>query len=104
MTVRLKHDETIPFKNIPYGVTYQIIETDCTGDGYSEPEYDGDDTSAETSGLIDDPKDTVIIHVEKGVNLDTGIFSSNMPYNVMAGIAVCGTVLLAAGRRRREEQ
>ncbi len=40
INLKLKHDETVTFTNIPKDVTYTVVESDYTSEGYDAPVYD----------------------------------------------------------------
>ena len=91
--ITLKHDEKVTFTNIPYGVTYTVVEDDYTGEGYDEAEY------SEFDGEINSAKDEVTITNNKGAEIDTGITTDSMPYIVLMGIVVLAGVAMIAKRR-----
>ena len=92
--IKLKHDETITFTNIPYGVTYTVQESDYTipeNGGYSPASY----TYSDETKKIDSAEDTVGITNNKGVTVDTGITMDSLPYIMLiAFVAVIGAVML----------
>lgn len=95
--IRLKHDESVTFTNIPYGVTYTVVEEDYTvSAGYDEAEY----TFSDTNKKVDSDSDTVTITNNKGANtIDTGIGLDSLPYiMILAMVAVAMVVFL--GRKR----
>ncbi len=97
--ITLKHDETVTFTNIPYGVTYTVEEEDYTGDGYTAT-YDFSDTAKN----IDTAKDTVEITNDKNNTVDTGISVDSIPYIAMLGVvAIGGTGFLVSKKRRSED-
>ena len=93
-TITLKHDETITFTNIPYGVTYEIEEDDYSGDGYAAPVY-----SRET-GVISVAAEGVEITNNKNADVDTGISLDSIPYIMILGLAVLGISGLFLRRRK----
>ena len=46
-SITLKHGETVTFKNIPYGVTYKVVESQA--DGYDNPNYDNQEGKIENA-------------------------------------------------------
>jgi len=100
----IKHDETIKIVNIPYDVTYTVVEEDCTDDGYAAAVYTDDDTDDETEKTIDDAADLVTITNTKGAEVDTGISVDSIPYIAMLGVvAIGGTGFLVSKKRRSED-
>ena len=93
-TITLKHDETITFTNIPYGVSYQVKEADYSGDGYAAPVY-----SKET-GVINVAAEGVEITNNKNADVDTGISLDSIPYIMILGLAVLGISGLFLRRRK----
>ena len=93
--ITLKHDQTITFTNIPYGVTYTVVE-----DKYSDYEttYVGD------NGTIGAPSAEATITNNKGATVDTGIVLDSMPYVLLLAVAAMGlAVLLTKKRASRED-
>ena len=98
-TFYLKHDGEITFSNLPYGVTYEVEETDYTADGYDTAVENYSDTGKK----IDTANaDTVTVTNNKGVQVDTGITLDSLPYILLLGLAVAGLVLFAVKRRSNE--
>lgn len=101
VTISLKHDETVTFTNIPYGVTYTVVEDtkyiqEANG-GYDAATYVFSD---ETNKKIDSASDTVTITNNKEVKVDTGITLDSLPFILI--LAVCaGAVVLFVIKRRR---
>lgn len=97
--ITLKHDETVTFTNIPYGVTYTVEEADYTGDGYDAANY----TFGDENKTIDSASDTVTITNNKGVTVDTGIFVDSLPYILMLAIVAVGLVVFFLRKRTTRE-
>lgn len=102
--ITLKHDETVTFNNIPYGVTYLVVEDDYTASengGYDTAAYDYSDQNKEVNTALD----TVTITNNKGVGPDgntpdTGITLDSMPYIlVLACVAAAGVGMIAKKRK-----
>lgn len=110
VTIQLKHEETITFENIPYGVEYKVEEADYAGDGY-ETSY-GFTVSADKmvgSTMTGAPhfkvvaaEDYVAITNHKETEVDTGITLDAMPYVLILAVAVCGLGLLMTKKRYQE--
>lgn len=97
--LELKHDETVTFTNIPYGVTYTVVEDDYTAEGYKAAAYSFEDTDK----TIDSAQDTVTITNEKNGMIDTGIYMDSLPYVLtLALIFGFGAVLFIRRRRVSE--
>lgn len=99
--ITLKHDETVTFNNIPYGVTYEVVENDYTGDkgGYDAASYSFDDGSKK----IDSASDSVTITNNKGGVVDTGISMDSMPYILMLAVVFMGLFLFFSKKRKMRE-
>ena len=91
--ITLKHDETVTFTNIPYGVTYTVDETDYTNEGYATT---GEVTEAKT---INSDSVTETITNTKGGTVDTGITMDSMPYIVLLALAVVGLAAVTMKKR-----
>lgn len=91
--IYLKDDETITFKNIPYGVTYNVEEDSYTTDGYNT-KYD-----VKKTGEIEDPAIETIITNDKDMGVDTGVFMDSLPYVLLLVGACAGLVVFFARRR-----
>lgn len=96
----LKNGETITIANLPYGVTYTVVEDDYTSvekGGYEEASYTWSDEGKE----IDSASDTVTITNNKGTTVDTGIILDSMPYMALLAVAALG--MGAVVLRKRDE-
>lgn len=112
-TVKLKHNETLTFSNIPAGVTYEIVETEA--DGYvTTATNDGKKVDAVAGGArtltgkIEAPTDgddgvddAVIFTNTKDGEVDTGVLLDNAPYVLLLAVAIGGGALLL--KKRSEE-
>lgn len=96
--IGLKHDETVTFTNIPYGVTYTVVEDDYTSDGYDAASY----TFSDQQKKIDTASDSVEITNNKTGEVDTGIRMDSLPY-ILALALVLGFAVVMFARRRRIE-
>lgn len=100
VTINLANDETCTFSNIPYGVTYEVVEDDYTGDngGYDDASYDNNKT-----GTINSDSVSTTITNNKGGTVDTGITLDSMPYFVILSVACVGMFLLLTKKRATRE-
>ena len=97
-TFKLKDGDTITFSNIPYGVTYTVVESDYTGAGYDAAGYEFSDREQK----IDSASDCVTITNNKGGSVDTGVALDSLPFILI--LAVCaGTAVLMVVKRRKSE-
>lgn len=98
VTIALKHDETVTFTNIPYDVTYEVVEADYTSEAngkYDAAKYDFTDTAKK----IDSATDTVTITNNKGTGVDTGVVLDSLPYILLIAVAMVGVVAFTAKKR-----
>lgn len=93
ITEEIKNGESIVFTNLPYGVTYEVTED---ADGYTSTNNDG-------SGTINNAETSVGVTNDKTENVDTGLFTNNLPYFVLAGGAFILAVFTAIKKRRGYE-
>lgn len=101
VTVTLKHDETVTFTNLPYGVTYTVTEDDYTAEaagGYDAPEYAYSDNTM----TVDSPADTVRITNNKDTSVDTGVSLDSLPFVLILAACVGASVLMIVKRRKTE--
>lgn len=94
VTITLKSDETITFTNIPYGVTYTVVEDD-----YSAEEYKTSYNFSDTAKKVDTASDNVEITNHKDGVIDTGILLDNAPYMMIMAMVVLAGVAMMMKRR-----
>lgn len=103
-TFYLKNDETITIKNLPYGVTYTVVEKDYTeSDGYDAAKYLVNDTSQGTTSVsgeaVDEASEKVDIINNKGGSIDTGVILDNIPYLILIAVVIAAAIFLVLRRR-----
>ncbi len=129
--ITLGHDETVVFTNIPYGVTYTVVESEekypdykasyaysdstYTVDGLNngidtkDTEKTDDDEMAtykamdKSNASIDVNADLVTITNNKDTEVDTGISVDSIPYIAMLGVVAIGGTGLVISKKRRSE-
>ena len=103
VTITLKHDETVTFTNIPYGVTYTVVEEDYTSEAkgkYDAPAYTLNNASVTAvNSEIDSASDSVVITNNKGQTIDTGITTDTLPYVLLMGIVLLAGAAMIIKRR-----
>lgn len=112
LTIELKHNETMNFMNIPYGVTYTVEEHDYSSEGYQDEKYTVNDETLSTlvddaivyTGKVDkEEMDQEIEKVEiencKEGEVDTGINLDSMPYIILLAVAAMGIFTVVAKKR-----
>lgn len=92
----LKHGETLTFTNVPYGVTYTVVENDANKDGYTTT------VTGTASGKIEAPDTKVGYTNEKKGDVDTGVVLNNMPYILVLAVLAAGVAVFII-RKRRED-
>lgn len=100
-TITLRHDETVTVTNLPYGVTYTVVEDDYTGSengGYDAAVYAFSDDGM----LVDSAADTVKITNNKTSEVDTGVSLDSVPF-ILILAACAGTAVLLVIKRRKKE-
>ena len=100
--ITLKHDETVTFTNIPYGVTYTVVENDYTAEadgGYDAASYNFDDNNKK----IDTDSESVTITNNKDGKIDTGINMDSMPYILLLAVACMGLFVFISKKRMMRE-
>lgn len=98
--INLADSNTVTFMNIPYDVTYTVVEKDYkTTDGYDAADYNFSDIDKK----IDSANDTVTITNNKGGTVDTGVILDNAPYILMLAV-VAGAAMTLVIKKRREEE
>ena len=94
VTIQLKHDQTITFTNIPYGVTYEVTET--AAEGYTT-------TATGDTGKIENATQTAAFTNNKDGEIDTGITLDSLPYILALAVAFGGAVVLFTRKRHVED-
>ena len=100
--ITLKHGETVTFTNIPYGVTYTVVEDDYTAPnagGYDKADYTFDDGNKK----IDRASENVTITNNKGGVVDTGINMDSVPYILLLAVACMGLFVFISKKRMMRE-
>ena len=97
-TITLKHNETVTFTNIPYGVTYAVVENDYSADGYDVASYDNN-----KAGTINAASVSTTITNNKGGTVDTGISMDSMPYILLLAVACVGLFVFISKKRMMRE-
>ncbi len=105
-TIYLKHGETLTIENVPYGVTYTVVEDDYTAAPYryDAAEYTGSDVSNNTvNGLMNAADENVMITNNKGTDVDTGVTLTSLPYILTALASLGGCAVVFAARKRKAD-
>jgi hypothetical protein len=109
-TFYLKHDETITISNLPYDVTYTVVEDDYTSEtagAYDAAKYSLNGATATTTSVsaekLDAASESVVITNNKSAGVDTGISLDSMPYVVMLVVVCAGLFVVLAKKRAARE-
>lgn len=97
-TVNLKSGGDISIANLPYGVTYTIVEND-----YSEEGYTSTVTSGNANGTISEATQGAIFTNVKGGTIDTGVYLDNLPYIIVFAGVLAAVAVLVIRRRRVDD-
>lgn len=89
-TFLLKDGDTISIANLPYGVTYTVIETAAAG--YTT-------TKTGDTGSINADSQTAAFTNDKGGQIDTGVTTESLPYVVLMGFVVLAGAALLLKRK-----
>lgn len=95
----LKHGETFTIANLPYGVTYTVVEDNYQDEGYTTTTNYSDDTNKK----IDTATDTVTITNNKSATVDTGIALDSLPYVLLLAVSVMGIAAFVMKKRAERE-
>ena len=96
--ITITDGETITFSNIPYGVSYAVKENDYTDDGYvTEYQTDFNRLEWKVDSVTSDP--VITIYNDKDGEIDTGVYTDNMPYVILLGIVVLAGAVMLMKRR-----
>lgn len=105
--IKLKHDDTVTFQNIPKGVEYTVKEHDYTTEDtgkYDTATYKIGEAATENggkaipTGKIGNSSTSVTITNNKGVPVDTGINMDNLPYILMLAFVIVSLSVLLVRR------
>jgi len=99
--ITLKHDETVTFTNIPYGVTYKVEENNYTTE--AEGGYDAASYDSNKEGSISSASVSTTITNNKGGTVDTGIVLDSMPYVLMLAVVFMGLFVFFSKKRMMRE-
>lgn len=106
-TYYVKDGTTITLNNIPAGVKCLVKEESYASDGYETLYTLGDgqspiatDNLAQT--MIPGQSINLTIKNTRDTSIDTGIFTSNLPYFIILVVAVGGAVIFGISRRKRK--
>lgn len=92
--IELKDGETGSFEDIPYGVKFEVVEEDYTGEGYDSAVIDN------PTGTIEDENISVIITNNKDTLIDTGISLDQLPYIIMLILSGLGALVTFIWKRK----
>lgn len=106
ITIYLKHEDTVVFDNLPYGVSYTVEEEDYTGEGYELARYTLNNVDKGTTSISEVITDSVggavVITNHKDSNIATGVVLDNLPYVLLLAVVVGGAVIMFLRKRSYE--
>ena len=81
--ITLKHDETVMFTNIPYGITYSVTEDDYTSEGYDKAVYS---YTGKVYTTVNDERVTNVVKIEESEEIgnEAAYSLENMPVDLRA--------------------
>lgn len=91
-TYTLKGGESVTIKNLPYDVSYTVVETRDTR--YDAPKYDNNAERDFDAATIE----TTITN-ERNIGIETGINLDSMPYLIILAVAIGGLAVFMVRRR-----
>ncbi len=112
--IELKHDATVSFTNIPYGVAWSVTEESPTEKGYTSTSFVVTSTSNTTgttgnvltaydSNGISDAVTNVVFTNFKDGNIDMGVTLDSLPYILALAVAFGGAVVMITRKRHVED-
>lgn len=103
----VKNGTSITLKNIPAGVSYLVKEKDYSDAGY-ETKYERNGSESPIANenvaqkMLGEDNISITITNTRTKIIDTGIFTSNLPYFIILVVAVGGAVIFGISRRKRK--
>ena len=94
--ITLKNGETVTFDNIPYGVTYTVVETEANTNEMTT-------TYSNDAGEIKAATVTATITNTKNIQIDTGVILESLPYVVIGLVVMAAVVILIVRKTRKVE-
>ena len=99
VSIKVKHDDTVTFSNIPAGVTWEVEEANYTSEGYDAAIY-----STQTESIAAGDVDTCTITNNKNATIDTGISMDSLPYIVIIALVAVAAAAFFMRRRRSADE
>ena len=96
--VKLGHDDSIEFTNIPQRTNYTVTEAEWNADGYTSEYTEG----AEEGDIAGGDKDKVTITNTRTAGVDTGITMDSVPFVLMLAVCAIAAVMFVMKRRAVE--
>lgn len=97
--IKLAHDETVTFTNLPEGVTWSVEEADYTSEDYDSASY-----TIQTDSIAAGDADTCTITNNKDAAIDTGISMDSLPYIVIIALVAAAAAAFFMRRRRSGDE
>ena len=102
--IKLKHEETVTFSDVPAGVTYKVAEdaSHTSGELNSSEGYKASYTN-ETGSITKETASQAKIVNEKKTAIQTGISLDNLPYILMVAFVLVFAGFMIVRRRRQSD-
>ena len=104
--VELKHGQTLKFSDIDYGTTYAVTEDDYSAIGYTASGEIAEANAVTLNDNVAASKSATITNTYKYSDdkTNTGITMNNLPFIVLALVAIGGLVAYVVVRRRNADE
>lgn len=107
VTVVMKHNGVVKFKNLPYGTTYTVSEDNKSGytssPDFTEVNKKNESVKDKTEGTIDQTTEKYVFTNTNDGEIPTGVALDTLPYVLVLALAGAGLVLMIARKRRVED-
>lgn len=103
--LKLKHNSTVAFDNVPYGVTYTVTEADYSADGY-ETTYtlDGAAVDSISAKTVAAPSIAAKVINTNGTDKpETGVILDVLPYALILLVVAAAVAVVVLKKRKAEE-
>lgn len=108
ITFTAANAESVTFKHVLVGTTYNVSEDDYTkADGYEAPKWtvtsDGNGVNTTTGVLVGEKKNEAgVLNKKEGTPI-TGVIVNNAPFVITIAVAAAGAVAYGAAKRKLEK-
>ena len=99
ISIKLAHQDTVTFTNLPEGVSWSVAEADYTSEGYDAAVY-----SIQEGDIAAGDADECTITNNKVATIDTGISMDSLPYIVIIALVAVAAAAFFMRRRRSADE